>query len=267
MERDCNNAGRRPASGFVEEMLVELDGLLKRGETVKASKRLAVFRKSIERALSVAYVPEIDILGLRFYVQGRDARLSPTELAVFIRIALGGGCYAVRDLGEALFPNLGPDGAAQSLKVIIHRIRRKLEWPDVLQLSVRGYHLDPSVLCDFTSVRNEIASALRGQKPLSPDTRQRCLSFRGRLHGAYVDPFLRWDWFCHFDRIRERLSRDVSLALAEDSLASGSPSAALRYVLELVRTDPIGEDAWQLRIRAYLANGDFRGALREFHTF
>jgi DNA-binding SARP family transcriptional activator len=184
-----------------------------------------------------------------------------------MRLALSGGYCSAGDLGDLLFSHLTPSSALQSLKVVVHRLRRKLEWPGILRVSSGGYGLHSSVKCDLVSAESEIRRALMEQKPLANERRERCIAFLQRLRANNVEAFLRWDWFCELDRRRNRLRRDVALALAYDARASGNIEDALHYASEMSRWDPIDEAPREIAIRAYIDGGDLALAKREYDDY
>lgn len=149
-------------------------------------------------------------------------------------------------IAEALWPSLAPERALANVRKAAHHARKALDVESAVVTAEGFVELAPDGSVDADATRFEIA----GRKAIDDADREAC----GRAAASYPGDLLpedRYADWCSRDRTRLRL-------LFLDVLARGEQWG------RLVDEDPTSERAHREIMRAQLARGDRRAALRQF---
>jgi DNA-binding SARP family transcriptional activator len=196
----------------------------------------------------------VDALTGAAFSGDRRIALSPSETACVIALALSGSSALRELLAERLYPDADPANAANALKVVVHRVRRRMDRADVIRYVCGRYSLAPWVHVDLPLEMP--ACRYEARQPLPHAERVRLESLRERLAAGRPEFALCWEWFDDTERRLRDLEREVSIALARDALWSGRYTTAIELAHELLRDDPLEESAADVILRSFVEGGD-----------
>ncbi|MDQ6941869.1 MAG: bacterial transcriptional activator domain-containing protein [Candidatus Eremiobacteraeota bacterium] len=199
----------------------------------------------------------VDVLsGLAFTASGQLA-LSPSETAVLVILGLNGRRMHRDVLAAELYGDGDPRNATNSLKVAVHRVRRRVGRADVIRRDRGGY-----ALADWVIIDVPVLACTSGDCCSPPELRALEL-LRTRLRASRPGFMLEWAWFDETERRLRDLEHDVTVALAYHALRSRHHYAAIELADELAREDPLDESAVEIFLRAFGELG--KGELAEVH--
>ncbi|MEU5948803.1 AAA family ATPase [Micromonospora sp. NPDC047465] len=170
---------------------------------------------------------------------------------------------------DVCWPDAEPDAAVRNLRVALHTARHALE-PELAPRTPSSYLLtegDLIVLCPtLVSVDLDEALALAGTALAATPAPLELLE---QAHAGLAAELLPEDRYATWIAAsREALAvrrHRVALALADASCAAGLPQQAVDLLMPMLEQDPTAEDAHAALIRAYLALGQRRNAVRQYH--
>jgi DNA-binding SARP family transcriptional activator len=184
--------------------------------------------------------------------------LADREFALLAFMAIGGRSTQRDALTEALWPHADRKSAENSLRVTIHRVRRKLGEATIVSIR-SGYCLGPAVRVDLPSLERTIRQSTSETQPTSMNRLREAIEQLDSIR--VVDPELDW-CVTLYHRLNE-LRRDAILALSSALILSNSSEEAVDRLQQLIQLDPTDEGASERLMRAYCAQGDMVKAERE----
>ncbi|HYW54011.1 MAG TPA: BTAD domain-containing putative transcriptional regulator [Dongiaceae bacterium] len=209
----------------------------------------------------------VDVLSGRVFSNGLPVPLARTELALMFALALHGPAGAPREvLAEDLYPGHPLEGALPALKVIVHRVRRRIGCHSVIRHAHRRLALGERVQLELPEIEKDVHAAL--VSPALDDLqRERFSRLRHRMLDGRPTFLLEWPWFDDCEtRVRD-LSEQISVVLARDALRREAYQEAVDYASDLTRSDPLNESAAEIAIRALLLAGDRIAAILEYRRY
>jgi len=207
----------------------------------------------------------LELLSGSAFAGGKPVEVPPRELAVLTYLAICARPLCRDAITDAVWPDSDPAVAANNLKVIVHRLRRRLG-ESVIQTSRDGYVLGASVCVDLREAEMLVRAAAREPAPASAHGRRLealVRACRARDRGA----LMRYDWYVALDTRLRELERDAVLQLCRRANAAGDAAAALALSCDLLAVDPADELACESSITARLLILDFTGARRDLRAF
>lgn len=167
-------------------------------------------------------------------------------------------------IADAIWPDLEGDGAANALKMCVHRARTQLEESSAIVVSKSLYRLGASVRSTYPEIL-EVMRAIGG--PFAEERRPEYLSLFDRLSKSLAANRLPWEWFVPYARTLADAVRTIGERLGMDALDRGDAQTALEIARRMVGVDPLDEAARELVMRAYRKLGNATAAMREFEEF
>lgn len=207
----------------------------------------------------------LELLSGCAFAGGNPVEIPPRELAVLTYLAICGRPLSRDAITDAVWPEHDPAVAANNLKVIVHRVRRRLG-ESVIQNSRDGYVLGGGVCVDLGEAVSVVRAAARESAlPGVYGARLQALvrACRARDRAA----LMRYDWYVAFDSRLRELERDAVLQLCRRANFAGDSAAALALSSDLLALDPADELACESSITARLSIPDFTGARRDVRAF
>lgn len=206
----------------------------------------------------------LDLTSGRLLSDGTICSVSLRELAVLVFLAASRRSVPRDALCDAIWPEADAEAAANNLKVVIHRIRRKLG-SEVLVMNAEGYSLGSHVDVGIREHENFVR-ALRGAR-LTPADRASLSELLTLLSTRQTQQLLRWDWYTAIEHRLSELTRQARLVLADDALEGGDESTFNEHVAALLQADPCDEETAELTLRFHATRGDHGAAKREVRRF
>ena len=209
----------------------------------------------------------IDVLSGRVFSNGMPVALAPSELALVFALAMHGRAGAPREmLAEDLYPGSSLENALSSMKVTVHRLRRRVGRHDVIRYVDRRLVLGERVSVELQQIEKDVHAALL-RDTLDDPQRDRFARLRQRMLDGRPAFLLAWPWFDECESRVRGLAEQLSLVLARDALRRENYQDAVDYASDLMRTDPLDESAAEIAIRAFLLAGDRTAAILEFRRY
>jgi two-component SAPR family response regulator len=193
------------------------------------------------------------------------SRLSTRELEILTVIALAARPCSSDCLVERVWPDVENCRARRSLKVYIHRIRKRVNCPSVLILESRRWMLGCSVQVDLHAWDALVASA--GTLPLAPSTREALAQAWKQLGCGVPESMAYSPLYGSLDFAIASLLQRVASLLASDAFATGDPARALGIARDMLRIDPYAEPWHEAVIRCHLKLGDEAAARRHARIY
>lgn len=191
--------------------------------------------------------------------------LSKTESALFTYLALHARPVSRARICDALWPDSDFEPAANSLKVTVYRLRKKLGDAAIASSPV-GYCLGAAVYVDLEDAERDVRSAASAAA-LSEAQRARLREVAASLRARSGDHLTRFEWYVGTEHRLHELAREVCLILSRDAIRRDDYDAALELVRPLFADDPCDESACELALEAYVALGDGAAARAELRRF
>lgn len=223
-------------------------------------------RLSLHDSVQTNVPIRVDLLSGRVFARGVPVPLSRAELAVVIALAINERGVPRETLAEDLYPDTELFSAANTLKVNVHRVRRRIDSPDVIQYVAGRYGLGECVDVELPRVEAELRH-LRIQELLTAEQRDRLERLRQRVLDGRPAFVLEWPWFDGVERRLNDIGHDLTLVLARDALRQERYERAIDLALELVHEDPLDEVAAEVAIRAFLLAGNRTAAVLEYRRY
>jgi DNA-binding SARP family transcriptional activator len=188
------------------------------------------------------------------------------ELEMIVFLALHEAPADIATLGAALYPDAEPARAANSLKVSMHRARRRT-FPGLIVHEPDGYRLGDDVDVDVRDVLVAVRKLSCRLSSLNQFESERLETLAARLRTARPARLLRWPWFTPYDANLTRTGADVCSLMAWDALRSRRYDEGLRLARARLEEDPCDERAREVAIHAYAALGQPAAAIAEFQHY
>jgi DNA-binding SARP family transcriptional activator len=230
-------------------------------------RHLSAARRSIAGWAEPNRTIQVDLLAGRVTVHGVRAPLSKCEFAVVAALSRSERGVGRELLAEELYPLAGPAHAANTMKVYIHRVRRRIGSRDVIGCCGGRYVLGDAVDVEIFRIEAEVRRLQVDGAALSSELRERLERLQRRLCEGRPQFMLDWEWFEETERRLCELTRSVTMLLAYDALRGGDHVRAMTFAYDLVRDDPCDEAATELAIRACLSTGNRVGAIIEYSRY
>lgn len=197
------------------------------------------------------------------HVGDRSIRLGLTSQRLLVLLAIRSGQVSRAQVAGVLWPDTGTARAAANLRSTLWRIQRRCN--GVVQTSFYDLSLAPEVAVDLNQSRR-IAYQLRdGSTEIDLDDIREAM--RCNLYED-VAPDVGDDEWLAAERERFRQLRVHALeTLVRQVLAIGWYGTAVEAALGAVRADPFRESAYQLLIKAHLAEGSWLDARRHYAAY
>lgn len=209
----------------------------------------------------------VDLLSGRVFSNGMPVALARSELALVLALAVHGRGGAPREaLAEEIYRDSPLESALGSIRVLVHRVRRRFGCHDVIRYVDGRLVLGERVAIELAQIEKDVHAALVGEE-LGDLQRDRFARLRGRMLDGRPAFLLEWPWFDACEARLRDLADQVSLVLARDALRREDYQRAVDYASDLMRADPLNESAAEIAIRAFLLAGDRTAAILEYHRY
>jgi DNA-binding SARP family transcriptional activator len=238
----------------------------------ETSRDLAVLRHlrgarlSLHEAENTDIAVLVDLLSGRVFARGIPVPLSRAELAVVMALARSEHGVPRELLAEDLYPGTDAEAAANTLKVNVHRVRRRIGLAQAIRYNTGRYMLGECVDVELPRLEAELRH-LRIADVLTTEQCDRLERLRQRVLDGRPSFVLEWPWFDDLERRLRDLGNELTLVLARDALRRERYERAIDLALDLVREDPLDEVAAELAIRAFLLAGDRTAAVLEYRRY
>lgn len=174
---------------------------------------------------------ELDILGATARQDGRPIDLPPRELALLCALALGPRVWPSYLLIPLLWPE-SPSPQSSSLKVYVHRLRRRLGC-SIIASTNKGYELRPDVQIDLWK-----AESLARTTSWTEAERHTLSRFYIKALTSDRSFLNRWDWFAGTEDLIKASLCAIAVRLAQDSVDRGQREEAMTILRTAFSLDP-----------------------------
>src|ERR1700681_1509985 len=113
-------------------------------------------RLSLQDSAQTDVPVRVDLLSGRVFARGVPIPLSRSELAIVIALALNERGVPRELLAEDLYPGTDPLAASNTLKVNVHRVRRRIGSTDVIRYASGRYILGEAVDVELPRLEAEL---------------------------------------------------------------------------------------------------------------
>lgn len=151
------------------------------------------------------------------------------------------------------------DHAMASLRTALWRLHREAA-PQLVETTPTHVGLERAVSVDLREIDELAHRVLRADRCTQDDLAR--LGAAGELLPGWYD-----DWVLVEQERFRQLRLHALEAVAESYVASGLYGAAIEVGLAAVASDPVRESAHRVVIRAHLAEGNHREAIRQYQAF
>ncbi|HTD34378.1 MAG TPA: hypothetical protein VK665_11995, partial [Candidatus Elarobacter sp.] len=141
----------------------------------------------------------VDLLSGRVFAGGAPVALSRAELAVMIALALHERGVPRELLAEDLYPDADPAAAGSTLKVNVHRVRRRIGSRGVIEYHGGRYRLGDEVDVELPRIEAEVRRA-HLDSAWSDELRERLERLRQRILDGRPAFLVEWPWFDEAER-------------------------------------------------------------------
>jgi DNA-binding SARP family transcriptional activator/tetratricopeptide (TPR) repeat protein len=207
----------------------------------------------------------IDLLSGRLKRDGLPIDLSGREHALTTLLAISGRPMHRDALCDALWPDLDGDAAANNLKGLVHRLRKKLGDGAIAHIA-DGYCLGAGIRVDLSEAEQFVNAGVTAVI-MSDADHARFKHIAETLRSRFRGDLLNYEWYVALDHRLDELRRQSLLALAGDANRKRQFAAALRIAEEQLQADPTDEAACRLVLEAHFGLGDVAAARRALSRF
>ena len=231
--------------------------------------RLAWHLRSAHIALGPSDAPRtvtVDVIAGRVMNGTAPVPLTRIELAVVVALAIHEHGLSRAELADLLYPDADGDRSINSVKVAIHRARRRAR-PENLVICADGrYRLASHVYVDLPVIERAVQ---RLRRAVSLDVRDCALLDTVRERTSTERPqFMRdWGWFEPIERRVCDLRRNACMMLARDALRRDQLDRAVEIAAAISHRDPLDEEAAEVVIRSFLRLGDRTAAVLAYRRY
>jgi DNA-binding SARP family transcriptional activator len=192
--------------------------------------------------------------------------LTGRELELLVALAVHRRPCTTSFLAEIIYGEDASQVGRNSVKVLVHRVRRKLP-PDSVISSAEGYRLGAHVKVDLCEYERIITAARGRFHDLPTADLARLGTLSHLILTSFPKRYFEWSWF---ESIETRLSNtglDLWTEVAESLLRLGEYEQVVDMAKSLSAHDSICEQACDAIIRAYLALRRRAGAIEAFRNY
>ena len=200
----------------------------------------------------------VDLLTGVVLVRGVRALWRRLSLSVVLALATRDRPVLRDELAEDPFP--GASHGANTLKVNVHRVRRRLGIAEAIRNEVGRYALGWCVDVDLPRVAARVRAMRRDGFQCSQG-REYLLAIRRRLAPGRPACTRTWSWFEPTERLLSKLWYEVTMMLAQAALRDCRYDDVLKFTTEVLAEDPLDEMATEIAIRASVLCDDRIGAV------
>jgi DNA-binding SARP family transcriptional activator len=224
-----------------------------------------VRRFTREGPLSGAAARTFSILSGTFRDAGVESTLAGREYDVLLALARSPRGVARERLVATVWPDEDSERGRKALNSTMRRLRARVG-QDVIAYDEDVYRIAGDVAVDTWAIE-QTWRQLRGAKRLEPSQRRQLLGLVERLR-AYRESGPRPpEWFESQARQLNELAEEITVKLARDHLMAGEPREAATLARGIIAFDDLDETAWEILIRALIADNDRPGAARELRRY
>ena len=209
---------------------------------------------------------QVDIISGRVFRWGCPIPLSRTELSVVIVLALNEYGLSRDELADALYPDADAVDAANTVKVTIYRVRRRIGLPEAIPFRSGRYTLGNLAEVELRQIDRNLRR-WRTTGTFGCEDRDALERLRRRLIPARPAFMQNWIWFQPAERRLRELYREVTTLIARDALGTDRLEWAIELAADLANADPLDEAAAEIGIRGFLRLGDRASALLAYRRY
>jgi DNA-binding SARP family transcriptional activator len=191
--------------------------------------------------------------------------LGPREFDVVAALALEGGPLSVSGISDRIWPDKDFEAARLSLKVTVHRLRRRLGCWEAIVSERGALTLGPAItvdLCEWRSILERVDAG-----PLDTAARSDLSIGFAALASAPNERFMRSPLYSELDEMCGSLHRRIGARLVEDALLRRQAPLAVRYARALLALDPYGEAWHEAIMRAHLQMDNATAARAQLESY
>lgn len=230
---------------------------------VGGATELGALARFVERRVrsNVETSPTVDIFLSRGAVQQGEVPVAVTvvESALLQFLALYQRAVSRQVICDALWPDADDEAAINNLKVVVHRVRKKLG-ASAVTLVANGYCLGPNVRVDIVENERRVRHA-ESAASISASEIAELLRIAEATCDHRRDQLLKYDWYASVDRRLSALRHDALLIAARASRAAGKTFQARSICRMLLDDDDSDEDAIELeRVLVLAQHNEYRPA-------
>ncbi|MBV8172750.1 MAG: hypothetical protein JO219_12560 [Candidatus Eremiobacteraeota bacterium] len=194
-----------------------------------------------------------------------ESALAGREYDLMLALTRGPRGVARDRLIATVWPDEDGERGRKTLNSTMRRLRARVG-EDAIAYDEDVYRLAGDVAVDTWAIE-ATWKRLRSRARLEPSQRRQLLEIVERLR-AYRESGPRApEWFDSQARQLGELAEEIAAKLARDHLAADEPAEAAAVARSIIAFDDLDETAWEILIRAMLAQGDRAGAARELHRY
>lgn len=253
--------------GRLEELLSDAVLIAETANDATLLRKLRDAQTSLRGTTVFSAPVNVDVLAGRVFFRGLPLACPPAELAVIVALAQSEIGLSRDALAELLYPDRDATRKANTLKVYVHRARRRIPSADFICTDRGRIRLGAAVDVDVRRLIRELSFFRTRGGYLNEDERQRMEGFRLRLADGRPPEMLEWEWFEDVELSLIQHTREVTALLAEDALQNRQYQRAITLAQDLARADPIDEVAAEVAIRAFLLAGNQMAAVLEYRHY
>jgi DNA-binding SARP family transcriptional activator len=204
----------------------------------------------------------VDTIDASVCKDGVRVALGSKERAVVMALALHGGPLSRERLSDMIHANAGDGGSPESVKVYVHRIRRRTT-PAFIVSADGTYELNKSVRVTKTTFR-DVASESKDLSCLDAARLETHRLHARKLRAPMPSPMAEYDWFAGVALAHQRSGRQLALDLTRELMARRRFLDAIQIATELTFEDPCDEEAWETVIRCQVSLGQRSAAAHSY---
>jgi DNA-binding SARP family transcriptional activator len=223
------------------------------------------FARRRERAHGLV---ELDVLEGLVHCDGHTVTLHEQERTLLLALAMRRRGVSGEELFDMLWPDVDVEAARSRFHVALHRLRKRLGRPEIVVFQENVYQLHPSLAVDLWTFE-EMWLTLPPRHPGREDEEARYEALRERLTRSLCALRAREDppWFQPVRRRIEELERVLCERAARRALQRGDANRAECLARIMTTWDECDESAWEILIRALVADGRREEAVRQYNAY
>lgn len=195
----------------------------------------------------------------------QPAPVTPKEALAVFALASKARPFSAIELTSMLWPEQSSEAGANSLRVMVSRVRSKFPGLDVIASSEQGYRLGSSTVVDIVAVERSLDAYRRGHS--SEFQGATLLAAFEAMSAGRPTTLVSQPWFAPLEAHIELLEREIASALGEESLRAGDAAQAYSIASEMLVRDGCDEAACALGIRALRSLGRESAATELYDRF
>lgn len=225
----------------------------------------AFVNKRLRGSSVVAKGVLVQLFSGRVFRDGQAVALGTRETAMLTVLAQSGKALSNARIADALWPEIDERAATNNIRVLVHKLRKKLGEHIVISTS-GGYALGAAVHTDLPEIE-AFVYGLKSKSQLAPPEIDRLSKLLALGDLRSPAKLLRFDWYVLLDHRISSVHREATLLLAREYLTDHRAEVGIQLLTRLIQSDATDEQAAEAVMRAYVANGDIDAARREMRRF